>query len=199
MKKRSLLSLLLSVLLILLFALLAGCHQAEPETGDLPDSEDTEPLEDAQKVSTVQVGMVVDGAVVNIRIEPSTEGRILDTVQRGALLEVVSGPEAGWYEVRCRGDIAYVNADYLYVSEWLTDKPVTVGTVTGSDAVNVRQTPSTSGNILFTAAENDQFIVLQANSSEGWHQVSYRGGSAYISTEYLTLTEATIGELLYGE
>lgn len=191
---------LLCLVMLLCFCLLcAGCGKAPDAEADAPPAPDAqEPLDQPAKM--LRIGAVVDAVVVNVRIEPSTDARILDTVQRGDMLEVVSGPSDGWCEVRCRGDLAYISADYLYISEWKDGTVVTVGTVDGGDgAVNVRKSPSTTGDILFVAEKNEHFLLLEENSSQGWHQVSYRGEAAYISAEFLTLKRTTINDALYGE
>ena len=65
-----------------------------------------------------------------------------------------------------------------------------IGTATLKANVNVRKSASKTGDILETAKAGTKFDVL-ANSGS-WYQVSYKGGTAYVTTiaEYVEFTAA---------
>ncbi len=63
----------------------------------------------------------------------------------------------------------------------------TVSEIEGS--LNIRSADSTDSQVLSQAYPGDHFEVLTENYSEGWHEISYNGGKAYVSAEYVTVSE----------
>lgn len=67
---------------------------------------------------------------------------------------------------------------------------VKVATVTDIEgSLNIRSAASTDSEILSEAYAGDRFEVLTENYSEGWHEISYNGGKAYVSAEFVTVSE----------
>ncbi|MEJ7838337.1 MAG: SH3 domain-containing protein [Thermomicrobiales bacterium] len=83
--------------------------EVTPEAEGTPEAVETEPTEEAEGTPAPQLdfaegdAVVVNDNGVRIRTEPSTGGEILDTVDEGEELTIVSGPEEAdefvWYEV----------------------------------------------------------------------------------------------------
>lgn len=73
-----------------------------------------------------------------------------------------------------------------------TDEPVyetiLIGTVFDIDSkLNIRSSPSTSGNIIGTAKNGDKFVVLTENVVSGWHEIDCNGVTAYVSSSYISI------------
>ena len=67
---------------------------------------------------------------------------------------------------------------------------VKVATVTDIEgSLNIRSAASTDSEILSEAYAGDRFEVLTENYSEGWHEISYNGGKAYVSADFVTVSE----------
>lgn len=183
----------LLVILITLALILSACGkpvEQEPEEPLAPVVPETPPAE-------FQVAVVVDALVVNVRLGPSTDQRILDTARRGSMFRLADPTQTeGWYQVRIRGDKAYINGDYLHISTWRTGQELIVGTVVESEAVNVRSAPDPSSDVVLSAARGECFQVTAVDYVTGWHQVEYKGQSAYISSEFVHLHDAKIEDVL---
>ncbi len=66
-------------------------------------------------------------------------------------------------------------------------KIATVDEISGK--LNIRSEPNTDCEILETALAGDRFEVLTENCQVGWHEISYKGGKAYISADFVTVAE----------
>lgn len=187
---KKLLPLLLCVLL-----LFTGCGKdTEADNPPAADAADDAPTAEVQMLL---VGAIVDSEVVNIRHQASTDGRILDTARRGQMFEILDQTD-GWCQVSYRGDIAYISASYLYQQEWQEGAQILLGVINEQgERANVRAAANTDAAVLLTAMKGEQFIVSQQDYSEGWHQVQYKGHAAYISADYLTVSETTIDQALF--
>ena len=112
---------------------------------------------------------------VNIRSGASTSSDVIGTAGKGTEL-VLHGRDGDWYQVTFNGsNEAYVSADYLDVTR-------AEGTVEGSD-VNVRTGSNTKSDIIKTVNDGDVITVI--GKLDGWYQLAYNNGNAYISQDYL--------------
>lgn len=66
--------------------------------------------------------------------------------------------------------------------------------VKATDGLNVRSKASTDGDILALAKNGSKLALLVEDPKDGWYQVSYNGKTAYVSAEYVTVTEVTLDE-----
>lgn len=187
------------ILLFLILCLLSFGACGNDEPAETPLEPAPPPQQPAEEPTLLDVATVVDAIVVNVRMEPNTEARILDTVRRGEMFEIIGLSEDGqWYRIFFHGDPAYISADYIYPAQWPEGEALTLGRVINAEgAVNVRASASTSGEILLAAQDHEQFVVTAADSGSGWHQLSYQGEPAYISAEFLLLEQTTIDQVLY--
>lgn len=75
--------------------------------------------------------------------------------------------------------------------------PLGAGTVT-ADALRVRSTPTTDGEIVATAPSGSSVVVLSDEGS-GWYKVSYNAAQGYMSSEWLTIAADSGEKLGYGQ
>lgn len=66
-------------------------------------------------------------------------------------------------------------------------KIATVDEISGK--LNIRSEPNTDSEILETALAGEKFEVLTENCQVGWHEISYKGGKAYVSADFVTVKE----------
>ena len=72
------------------------------------------------------------------------------------------------------------------VPETVTVKIATITDISGS--LNIRSEPNTDCDILTTAKAGEQFEVLTENCQQGWHEIAYEGGKAYVSSEFVVVS-----------
>lgn len=70
--------------------------------------------------------------------------------------------------------------------EKITVKVATIGNISGS--LNIRSEPNTECDILTTAKAGEKFEVLTENCQQGWHEIAYEGGKAYVSSEFVVVS-----------
>lgn len=143
--------------------------------------------------------MYITGDDVNVREEPSTaQGvKVLTKLTKGTAVTAyeLSGD---FYQVKLSsGDIGYVSKNYLSTTSPANDPTpsasptATPNTSNGKtmyvtgDSVNVRSTPSSSGNKLTSLKKGAQ-VTAYVNQN-GWYYIQYQSDKyGYISASYLT-------------
>ena len=60
-------------------------------------------------------------------------------------------------------------------------------TMWATDAVNVRDLPSTDGNVIGSLKKNSEVKVTGICRETGWYRISYNNGEAYVSNIYLSM------------
>lgn len=71
------------------------------------------------------------------------------------------------------------------------------GTVT-ADALRLRSTPATEGEILATVSSGTSVVVLD-EAEDGWYKVNYNSVEGYMSSEYLEVATKVETDLGYGK
>ena len=65
-----------------------------------------------------------------------------------------------------------------------------IGTVKDSDFLNVRESPSTSSNIVTVLPENASFDILEDEGD--WYKIKYQDYTGYVSKQYVSISENAI-------
>ena len=60
------------------------------------------------------------------------------------------------------------------------------------DSLNVRESGSTDANILGTVSNGDELALLTDTAQNGWYQVSYNGGTGYVSADFVKVIDVTV-------
>ena len=60
------------------------------------------------------------------------------------------------------------------------------------DSLNVRASGSTEADILGTVENGDELALLNETAQDGWYQVSYNGGTGYVSAEFVKVIDVTV-------
>lgn len=61
-----------------------------------------------------------------------------------------------------------------------------------ADALNVRKSASTESDILGMVEENDKLALLSDTPQDGWYQVQFEGGPAFVSEDYVQVVDITM-------
>lgn len=120
---------------------------------------------------------------VNVRKEANEEADVVGKIDKGAEYSVV-GKSGDWYQISFDGEKAFVSSDFFELTK--TDAVIT------GNSVNVRKTPSSSGDSLGELKEGDEIVVT--GQSKDWYRIDFDDETAYVSKEYVSgehLTKVT--------
>lgn len=138
----------------------------------------------------------VTSSSLRLRSEASTSSSVLTTLSNGASVAVLENSVNGWYKVSVGDTVGYVSGDYV-TTEMIGSGAAVTGTVTAS-SLNVRAEASTESAQVGTLSSGDK-VSITAISGD-WYKISYNGGSAFVSAEYVALgdvnTASSQGEAL---
>lgn len=115
------------------------------------------------------------GTNVNVRAGAGTSTNVLGKINKGTEYTVLDKVD-DWFKISYNGATGYVFADYFTVTK-------ADGSITGS-GVNLREKATTSSASLKKFGNGDAVTVT--GQSDGWYRVSYNGGSAYVSKDYVS-------------
>lgn len=136
-----------------------------------------------------------------IRSTADSEAEIAGKLYKGAAGEVVESLD-GWYHINSGSVDGYVKSEYCVVGQdayaYALENCDTVATVT-TNGLRIRGEASEDGAVYKAANEGDQLVVdTQAQPIDGWITVSYKGNTAYVSSEYVTV-ELQVGKAISTE
>ena len=171
----------------------------KPEATKAPVQGDTIPDDGVLGVVTVRV---------NMRKEPSTDSAIIGVLSEGDPICIMSETDR-WYWIYTEGKQGYIVKTCAEpigenVRPTATVKPTAAPTAKPDDSVaddiydktktgtatarvNMRKTPSTSGQIVMVVAKGAKVAVEGENG--GWYKVSLGGKTGYVSGSYLAVTD----------
>lgn len=155
---------------------------------------------------TVQLGEITAGET-NFRKTASTKGELIERLNRGDLVELLSIPdtidENHWFKVRYKGKEGYVMSTYVRVLQIGSSVPsgMTVhGYVKLTDtSVNLRQGPSTSTKKMGEWRTKNEVLPyvstpVKAGGST-WYEVVYKGSCYWVCGDYVKATDSTGKEI----
>ncbi|HWQ40925.1 MAG TPA: NlpC/P60 family protein [Desulfosporosinus sp.] len=150
-------------------------------------------------VKTETVGIVTANSSLNLRKSASTSAVTLTSLPNNAQVVIISKNAANWYNVTYKGQTGWVSGQYLSVKTIAdtSETPVvtvpseeaktkTVGTVTASSGLNLRESAVSTSVILSSIPNNAQVTVISKNTNN-WYNVEYNGQTGWVSGSYLTV------------
>lgn len=129
--------------------------------------------------------------VLNLRVEPSTDADVLAEMYEGEYVAVIDGPtEHGWYYVDYAGINGWAHGRYLAIGGSSGWGGVEVGGATGTawvgtDALNVRDSPSQDGAVIDTLGQGAE-LALAGGPEAGFYPIVYGGGIGWVWGEYVS-------------
>lgn len=142
------------------------------------------------------------GGNLNLRLSPSSSGRILTSIPNNTIVTALSA-SGSWTYVRYGSYTGYVMTSYLtFISATTpppaptaTPKPVSTPTpsptgssarvITSGGSLNMRASATTSSRILTTIPNRSTVKVLQQGTE--WCKISYKSYTGYVSSRYLEI------------
>lgn len=130
----------------------------------------------------------VDTALLNVRNGPDTTYDIVYTIGCNERMVVLEKTNDEWYHINYHGVVGYVAA--LYLKDVLTVENFdAVGMITDDD-VRMRDTPSTSGNVLMD--EDNGTVVKVIGINNGWYKAVHNDVTGYIRSDLMTIVQDEI-------
>lgn len=128
----------------------------------------------ASGISPIMIGKVTTSSSnLNIRSAPNTTSPIVCQYKKNELVQVVSKEPNGWYKT----DKGYVSSTYISQA---------VGKVYNCTALNMRNAPNTSGQIIKVLSANDEVYLLKEEN--GWYQINTKDNLVgYVSGKYIKI------------
>lgn len=131
----------------------------------------------------------------NIRISPSMDSETAGVLLPGRAV-TVEGQEGDWTKVSSEGIEGYIRKDLLVFGEEARVHYKNVcgfaGTVTAS-SLRVRTAPSLDGGTIGSLGNGSK---VKVEKKEGdWYQISYRGNTAYVHSDYISLSDGIEGAM----
>jgi len=131
--------------------------------------------------SSLNQGKVTASGGLNLRETPSSTGNVLITIPADATIDL-SEKQDQWYKTTYQSKTGWVSANYLTV----TSKK---GIISASAGLNLRETPSSTGNMLITIPKDT--IVELIEQQGQWYKTTYQSKTGWISADYVTLSTTT--------
>ncbi|MBC1271401.1 SH3 domain-containing protein [Listeria booriae] len=154
--------------------------------------------------------MVTAKSDVKVRAGESTKSKVLGVLKKGEKVYFVKD-DYGWSKVTYKGKTGYVGTGYLNIpgkqvdskkapvkkatpakastkkvtpTKKTTSKAQASKTVTAKTAVNVRASQSKTSKVLGVLKKGEKVTVVK--ESRGWSQVTYKGKTGYVATQFLS-------------
>lgn len=127
----------------------------------------------------------VRGGSLNLRSSTSSSSTSLVMIPNNTKLVLQDSGSNGWLKTEYNSYTGYVMARYIAVTA--DGGKCTVSTTSGS--LNIRQTPTSSATVLYTAAKGSVLRLLDNTSVTGWYRVSSSSGTGWAQSSYLTITD----------
>ncbi|MBC2243996.1 SH3 domain-containing protein [Listeria booriae] len=154
--------------------------------------------------------MVTVKSDVKVRAGESTKSKVLGILKKGEKVYFVKD-DYGWSKVTYKGKTGYVGTRYLNIpgkqvdskkapvkkatpakastkkvtpTKKTTSKAQASKTVTAKTAVNVRASQSKTSKVLGVLKKGEKVTVVK--ESRGWSQVTYKGKTGYVATQFLS-------------
>lgn len=142
---------------------------------------------------------------LNIRQEPNASGKLVGKLPKNAACEVVASEE-GWAHIISGKVDGYVKEEYLLTGFEAVKKGEELASavaVASADALNVREEPNTSAEIVTQVAQGESLDIAEILDN-GWVMVYVDDEELYVSADYVEIkadlnTAITMTELMYGQ
>ncbi len=171
---------------------------------------DEEIVAEAESMDTVFFGYKNLGIAnvdnnLNIRAGADEEASLVGKLPKNCACEIL-GQDGDWSHITSGKVEGYVKTEFLFTGSEARIKAmdlISTYAKVGTDALRVRQEPSTDASIYTLVAQGEKLEYVKTLDN-GWVEVLLDDETVYVSGEYVTIEEeldtaVTMTELLYGE
>jgi hypothetical protein len=143
---------------------------------------------------------------LNIREEPSENGKLIGKLPKDAACEILEVDDNGWAHIKSGKVEGYCSTDYLYMGEEAIARGKEVAAmiaVVNTETLKVREEPNTDCAVITLIPQDEELEVVDIMEN-GWVKFLLDDEEAYVSGEYVDVEErlekaVTLTELLYGQ
>lgn len=126
-----------------------------------------------------------------IRSEANAESEIAGKLYKGAAADITETLD-GWYHITSGSVDGYVKSEYCVIGQeayaYANANCDTIATV-NTNGLRIRGEANENGSVYKAANEGEQLVVdTQAQPVDGWVTLAYKGNTAYVSAEYVTVS-----------
>ena len=146
---------------------------------------------------------------VNVRASDSENADRIGQVEAGTTLTRYETRDNGWSKIDFNGQEGYIKSEFLQAqapAETPAETPAateteqteettqtestgqTGGKVTVKEAVRVRGSASTDGDVLGSVYQGETFDLIM-EQADGWCKISYNGQTGYIKSEFVEISQ----------
>ncbi|MBR3525651.1 MAG: SH3 domain-containing protein [Lachnospiraceae bacterium] len=162
--------------------LAAANSQTQEPDDTVPEGAETDDTQTGDGAAQEGPEYVTATTKVNVRASDSENADKLGQVTAGTKLELIEKLSNGWSKVVYGGVEGYIKSEYLSKIESAEGISI-IGTVTTTDTVNVRATPSKAGEKVGVLAAGENVSLVERK--DGWCKIVYGNRLAYIIEDYV--------------
>ena len=142
---------------------------------------------------------------LNIREEPSENGKLVGKLTKDAACEIIS-IENGWAKIKSGKVDGYCSTDYLYMGDEAIARGKEVASmiaVVNTETLKVRELPNTECAVITLIPQEEELEVVEIMDN-GWIKFMLDNEEAYVSGEFVDVEErlekaVTLTEIMYGQ
>lgn len=147
----------------------------------------------------------VESGNLNVRAAASKDSKLVGKLPKNAACEILETLD-GWAHIQSGEVDGYVSLDYLLTGPDAKIKAkelVRTVAVAQVDGLNVREKPNMNSKVMTQVLKGEELEYVET-LEDGWIKVAIDGEDAYVSEEFVTVTDSldtaiTMTELLYGQ
>ncbi|MGI1658805.1 MAG: N-acetylmuramoyl-L-alanine amidase [Desulfitobacterium sp.] len=135
-------------------------------------------------------GTITPSTGLNLRLTPSSTGEKLVTIPKDTTIQILE-EQTGWYKTTYQSHTGWIAAEYVALTSSATEEtgtaPLKSGLITAANGLNLRATPSSSGEKLITVPLDTIIeIIVEEN---GWYKLTYQSHTGWVAGEYVDIVE----------
>ncbi len=142
---------------------------------------------------------------LNIREEPSENGKLVGKLTKDAACEIIS-IENGWAKIKSGKVDGYCSTDYLYMGDEAIARGKEVASmiaIVNTETLKVRELPNTECAVITLIPQEEELEVVEIMDN-GWIKFMLDNEEAYVSGEFVDVEErlekaVTLTEIMYGQ
>jgi N-acetylmuramoyl-L-alanine amidase len=128
---------------------------------------------------------------LRVRNGPGTSYPVLGSVSEEDQVTIME-MNGNWVKIEQAALEGWVSKEYVRLGNNQPNQPAQSNSLTkkavATDKLNVRNSPSLSGNVIGQLAKDEQVTIHTTKS--GWAKIDFNGGNAWVSSQYLTFEES---------
>ncbi|MBO5477541.1 MAG: VanW family protein [Clostridia bacterium] len=153
-----------------------------------------EPLADTDVIETFENALGRCTANLNFRDYPSTDGKIIQTMPKNTVIDVLAKVRSGWYKVSYNDVEGYVSNEYLSILSEEEKKEITVAEeyintfakVNIDTTLNIRSRANKEATRL-TSVKAGSVLKVIKRMENNWYYVEGNAIEGYVSGEYIKI------------